>query len=384
MTTGTVGLVVAAGTGTRAGDGPPKQYRRVGGKAVLAHAVDALLAHDRISTVQVVIGPGQEADYAQAVAGRPLPSPIVGGATRRESVANGLAALDADRVLIHDAARPFLPGGVVDRLLDSLDDHPGAVPVLPVADTIAERDGLLGPVVPRNKLVRVQTPQAFRLSAIRDAHSRWNAAEEATDDAQIARAAGLSVATVEGSPLLDKLTYPSDFAAAERRLAETLVSRTATGFDVHCFGPGDGVWMGGILIPHTRGLTGHSDADVALHAITDALLGTIGAGDIGTHFPPSDPQWRGAASDRFLAHARDLVRAEGGRIDHVDVTIICEEPKIGPHRGPIRERISQILELPAAHVSVKATTTEQMGFTGRREGIAAQAAATVRLPERHA
>jgi 2-C-methyl-D-erythritol 4-phosphate cytidylyltransferase/2-C-methyl-D-erythritol 2,4-cyclodiphosphate synthase len=381
MTMETAALVVAAGVGVRAGDGLPKQYRRIAGKAVLAHAVDALRAHGSVGTVQVVIGPGQEALYADAIGGRDLPPPIVGGARRRDSVRHGLAALRAGRVLIHDAARPFLPGGVVDRLLAALEERPGAVPVLPVADTLAQADGLLGAVVPRDGLVRVQTPQAFDLAAIRAAHDRWDDGREATDDAQMARAAGLDVALVEGSPLLEKLTFPQDFEAAERRLAPTLVSRTATGFDVHVFGPGDGVWMGGILIPHDKGLTGHSDADVALHAITDAVLGTIGAGDIGTHFPPSDPQWRGAASDRFLAHARDLVHAQGGRIDHVDVTIICEEPKIGPHRGPIRTRIAQILQLSEAQVSVKATTTEERGFTGRREGIAAQAAATVRLPE---
>jgi 2-C-methyl-D-erythritol 4-phosphate cytidylyltransferase/2-C-methyl-D-erythritol 2,4-cyclodiphosphate synthase len=382
MTMETAALVVAAGVGTRAGDGLPKQYRRIAGKAVLAHAVDALLAHQGISTVQVVIGPDQEALYADAIKGRDLPPPIIGGLRRRDSVRNGLAAIQADRVLIHDAARPFLPEGVINRLLHALDDQSAAVPVLAVADTLAQGDERLGPVVPREGLVRVQTPQAFHVAAIRDAHDRWGEDRDATDDAQVARAAGLAVGLVEGSPLLDKLTYPQDFAMAEQRLAPTLVSRTATGFDVHVFGPGDGVWMGGILIPHDKGLTGHSDADVALHAITDAVLGTIGAGDIGTHFPPSDPRWKGAASDQFLAHAHHLVRAEGGRIDHVDVTIICEEPKIGPHRGPIRARIAQILELDERQVSVKATTTEQMGFTGRREGIAAQAAATVRLPER--
>ncbi len=381
MTETTAALVVAAGVGARAGDGPPKQYRPIAGKAVLAHAVDALLAHPAVERVQVVIAPGQEADYRRAVGDRPLPPPVVGGARRRDSVVNGLAAIEAGRVLIHDAARPFLPSAVIDRLLAALADQPGAVPVLPVTDTLAERDDLLGSALPRDRLVRVQTPQAFRLSAIRDAHARWPADIEATDDAQVARAAGLPVMPVEGSPLLDKLTIAHDFAAAERRLGDALVSRTATGFDVHCFGPGDGVWMGGVLIPHDKALTGHSDADVALHAITDAVLGTIGEGDIGTHFPPSDPQWRGAASDRFLAHARDLVRMRGGRIDHVDVTVICEEPKVGPHRAAIRARIAGILELTEAQVSVKATTTERMGFTGRREGIAAQAAATVRVPE---
>jgi 2-C-methyl-D-erythritol 4-phosphate cytidylyltransferase/2-C-methyl-D-erythritol 2,4-cyclodiphosphate synthase len=227
----------------------------------------------------------------------------------------------------------------------------------------------------------VQTPQAFHLAAIRAAHAGWDPAREATDDAQIARAAGLDVLTVEGSPLLDKLTFPSDFEAAERRLAPDLVSRTALGFDVHAFAEGDGVWLGGVYIPHGRALAGHSDADVALHAITDALFGTIGDGDIGSHFPPSDPQWRGAASHLFLEYARDSVLEAGGRIDFVDVTIICEEPKVGPHRAAIRAKIAAIIGIGEAKVSVKATTTEQLGFTGRREGIAAQAAATVRLPE---
>ena len=374
-------LVVAAGQGARMGADGPKQYLPVAGKAVLAHAVDALLAHDAVDAVQVVIGRGQEADYARAIGARPLPPPIIGGATRRESVANGLASVRGERVLIHDAARPFLPGSVIDRLLAALEHAPGAVPVLPVPDTLAKAGETLGPVVARERLARVQTPQAFRLDAIRDAHHRWDVAQEATDDAQIARAAGLAVATVVGSPLLDKLTYPADFAAAERRLAPLLVSRTALGFDVHGFADGDHLWLGGVRIAHTRTLAGHSDADVALHAITDALLGTIGAGDIGSHFPPSDPQWRGAASHLFLAHARDLVAARGGRIDHVDLTIICEEPKVGPHRAAIRARVAEILGVQEAKISIKATTTERLGFTGRREGIAAQAAATVRLPE---
>lgn len=381
MSSRTIALIVAAGQGTRVGGTLPKQYLPIGGQSVLAHAVDALSAHPAIDEVRVVIGAGQQDLYAQAIGERILPPPIVGGATRRASVANGLAAISGDFVLIHDAARPFLPGAVIDRLLEALARAPGAVPVLPIADTLAEGGAALGPVVPRETLVRVQTPQAFRLEAIRAAHTAWDPAREATDDAQIARIAGLEVLTVEGSALLDKLTVPSDFEAAERRLAPSLVSRTALGFDVHAFAEGDGVWLGGIRIPHGRSLAGHSDADVALHAITDALFGTIGDGDIGSHFPPSDPQWRGAASHLFLAHARDRVHAAGGRIDFVDLTIICEEPKVGPHRAAIRTSIAAILELEEAKISVKATTTERLGFTGRREGIAAQAAATIRLPE---
>ena len=374
-------LIVAAGQGQRAGGKCPKQYRKVAGKAVLAHAIDALTAHPAIESVQVVIGAGQEQAYAEAIGGRALPPPVIGGATRRDSVANGLAAIGGEAVLIHDAARPFVPGDVIDRLLDALETTPGAVPVLPVADTIVEADDELGNVVPRDRLRRVQTPQAFRLDAIRQAHAAWDTAREATDDAQMVRAAGGRVALVEGSIALEKLTYPADFTAAERRLGVSLVSRTGFGFDVHGFATGDHLWMGGIRIPHDRTLAGHSDADVALHALTDALLGAIGAGDIGTHFPPSDLQWRGANSARFLEHAKDLVLAAGGRIDHVDLTIICEAPKIGPHRPAIRARIAELLGLKEGKVSVKATTTEQLGFTGRREGIAAQAVATVRVPD---
>ena len=375
-------LVVAAGSGSRAGGELPKQYRRIGGAPLLAHAVRGL-DHPRIDTVQVVIGEGQEEDYRDALGALPLPAPAIGGATRRDSVRSGLAALAGggfDRVLIHDAARPFLPAAVIDRLDDALDSGPAAVPVLAVVDTLARREVSLGETVARDALVRVQTPQAFHFDAIVRAHDQWNGGE-ATDDAQVARAAGIRVATVEGDPRLETLTYEADFARAEALLAARLTARTGLGFDVHAFGPGEGVWLGGILVPHDRGLVGHSDADVLLHALTDALLGTIGAGDIGDHFPPSDPKWRGAPSSLFLEHARDLVEQAGGRIDHVDATIICERPKIGPHREAMRRRIADLLRLPLASISVKATTTERLGFTGRGEGIAVQAAATARIPE---
>ena len=369
-----VALIVAAGSGSRAGGEVPKQYRRVAGKALLAHAIDHL-AHPRIDGTQVVIGPGQEAAYAEAVGGRALPAAVIGGATRRESVANGLAALgQADVVLIHDAARPFLPPTVIDRLLDALESHDGAVPALPVVDTLT---GLEGQPVDREALVRVQTPQAFRLAAIRAAHAAWTGGEP-TDDAQVARAAGLDVALVDGDPALEKLTWEADFARAE---TARMTPRTGTGFDVHAFGPGDHVWLGGIRIPHDRGLRGHSDADVALHALTDALLGAIAGGDIGDHFPPSDPRWKGAPSSLFLEHARDLVAAAGGRILHADLTIICEAPRVGPHRDAMRRLTAGLLRLPETRISVKATTTERLGFTGRGEGIAAQAVATVMMPE---
>ena len=375
----TAALLVAAGSGSRAGGGAPKQFRRLGGRPLLAHAVAALL-HKRIDRVQVVIGQGQEQDFRDAVAGLALPSPVIGGATRQQSVRNGLEALARSgvigRVLIHDAARPFLPAAVIDRLLDALDDQAGAVPVLPVVDTLARAEAMLGDAVARAGLMRVQTPQAFRFDAILRAHAAWSGGE-ATDDAQVARAAGLDVAIVAGDPALEKLTYEQDFRRAEALLAARLTARTGLGFDVHAFGPGDGLWLGGVRIPHERGLVGHSDADVALHAITDALLGALGAGDIGDHFPPDDPQWRGAASARFVERARALVEQEGGRIDHVDVTIVCESPRIGPHRAAIRTCVAGLLRLPERNVSIKATTTERLGFTGRGEGIAAQAVATI-------
>lgn len=377
------GLIVAAGSGTRAGGGLPKQYRALGGKAVLAHAIDGL-RQAGVDPVRVVIGPGQEDFYRQAVGDRPLPPPVPGGAERHESVKAGLAAIaaagGADIVLIHDAARPFVAAAVVERLTSATQGADGAVPVLPVADTLALATGQLGDTVPREGLVRVQTPQAFRFEAILDAHRRWTGGV-ATDDAQVARAAGYTVVTVEGDPRLEKLTWESDFARAEADLAARLVSRTGLGFDVHAFEPGDGLWLGGIRIPYERGLKGHSDADVLLHAVADAILGALGEGDIGDHFPPSDPQWKGARSALFVEHVRGLVEERGGRIDHVDATIICEAPRIGPHRDAMRAALAAMLRLPEARISIKATTTERLGFTGRGEGIAAQAIATLRLPE---
>jgi 2-C-methyl-D-erythritol 4-phosphate cytidylyltransferase/2-C-methyl-D-erythritol 2,4-cyclodiphosphate synthase len=329
--------------------------------------------------VQVVIGAGQDALYREAIGTRTLPAPVDGGATRRDSVLAGLAAIaGADRVLIHDAARPFVPPTVIDRLIAALDDAPAAVPVLPVADSLARNGEVLGDAVSREGLVRVQTPQAFRYPEILAAHHVWPADREATDDAQVARAAGLAVSVVEGDPALEKLTYDADFRVAEAR--RPMISRTGMGFDVHAFTEGSGVWLGGLLIPHPRALAGHSDADVVLHAIVDALLGAIGDGDIGSHFPPSDPQWRGAASSLFVEHACKLVSARGGIVDHVDVTIICEAPKVGPHRDTIRANVAGLLQVREGSISIKATTTERLGFTGRGEGIAAQAVATVRLP----
>lgn len=377
-------LIVAAGSGSRTGGALPKQYRRIAGRSVLGHALRGL-DHPAIGSVRLVIGQGQEAQCREALDGRPLPPLVTGGATRRQSVLNGLRAIaeagGAERLLIHDAARPFLPGAVIERLAKALERHDGAVPVLPVVDTLAVSEGdILGEPRSRDGLVRVQTPQAFRFAAILAAHEAWTG-EEPSDDAQMARAAGLDVAMVAGDPMLEKLTYESDFAQAHRRLAAAMISRTGTGFDVHALADGEDLWLGGVKIAHDRGLKGHSDADVALHALTDALLGAAGMGDIGEHFPPSEEKWRGAPSSRFLEHACDLIRARGGRIDHVDVTLICEAPRIGPHKAKMRARIAELLGLSLQAVSVKATTTERLGFAGRGEGIAAQAAATIRLPE---
>ena len=380
----TVALVMAAGSGSRAGGVIPKQYRSLAGKPLAAHAVERL-RHPLIDEVRLVIGPGDEGRYEHALGEAALPSPVIGGATRQQSVRNGLEALaaegGADIVFLHDAARPFLPATVIERLVAALDATDGAVPALPVVDSLAQAGVALGDTVPRAGLVRVQTPQAFRFERILEAHRGWTGEADATDDAQVARAHGLIVATVEGDVMLEKLTYDEDFERAEQRLAAGMVVRTGFGFDVHALAPGEQLWLGGLLIPHEKGLRGHSDADVVLHALTDALLGAAGAGDIGEHFPPSDPQWRGAASSRFLEHARGLIEARGGRIDHVDVTIICEAPKIGPYRHDMRQRIAGLLRLPPGATSVKATTTERLGFTGRGEGIAAQAIATIRLPE---
>lgn len=374
----TAALIVAAGRGTRAGMAVAKQFAPLAGKPMIAHSYDALAAHPSIDTVLVVIGAGQESALSEAIGAARF---VIGGETRRESVRNGLEALaDVDRVLVHDAARPFPPARVIGALISALDTHGAAVPALPVADTLARADGTLGDVVPRDGLVRIQTPQAFRYETLRAAHRAWSTDKEATDDAQMVRAIGDAVAIVPGDTMLEKVTHPSDFAAAEARHAVGMRVRTGMGYDVHRFGEGERIWLGGTAIAHEKGLSGHSDADVVLHAITDALLGTIGAGDIGMHFPPSDPQWRGAASARFLEHAAALVAEAQGIIDFIDVTIICEAPKIGPHREAIRASIAAILRLPPGQVSVKATTTERLGFTGRGEGMAAQAIATVRVP----
>lgn len=378
-------LVVAAGQGVRAGGGVPKQYRPLLGRPMLAHAVGAFLGHPAVGPVMLVVAPGEEARARQLLAG-PDAGRIrftVGGATRQQSVLAGLEALaaagGAELVLIHDAARPFVPPAVIDRVLAALAKVPGACPALPVVDSLRTGDALVDGEVDRARLHRVQTPQGFRFAAILAAHRAAAASGlAATDDVAVARAAGLDVALVAGDERAMKVTEAADFARAEALAGGLAV--TGMGYDVHRFGPGDHLWLCGVRVPHGAGLLGHSDADVGLHALTDAVLGAIGDGDIGRHFPPSDPQWKGASSDRFLAHAAALVAARGGRIAHVDVTVIAEAPKVGPHRAAMVGRIAEILADHRPLVSVKATTTEGLGFAGRREGIAAQAVATVLLP----
>ncbi len=382
---GVVALLVAAGQGSRAGGNLPKQFREVAGKSVLAHAFDALAAHDAIEAIVLVVMGGQESVAGGLLPNRAVAAFVEGADTRRESVRAGLEAIaamgGANRVLIHDAARPFLPVEVVDRLLSALHEGEGAVPTIPVADTLVRGLGChVGAVVDRSALFRVQTPQAFQFDSILAAHRAWDAGREATDDAQMLREMGHDVILVDGDERLEKLTYPQDFVRAEARLSAQRTVRVGMGYDVHRLAAGEDLWLGGVRIEHDHGLAGHSDADVAIHAIVDALLGALAEGDIGSHFPPSDPQWRGAASSRFLKYSAERVADRGGRIEHVDLTIICEAPKIGPHRDNIRARLAEILQVSLDRVSVKATTTERLGFAGRREGIAAQAVATLALP----
>lgn len=370
---GTAAIVVAAGAGLRAGQPVPKQFAPWRGKPVVRHSVETLIAAGSAPVV-VCIPEGGESLAAAALDGLAVRL-VTGAATRQGSVRAGLEAMAdsaPERVLIHDAARPLIPSAVLGRLAAALGTAPGATPVLPVVDSLChDAAGTMGAPADRAALRRVQTPQAFRYDAILAAHRAWSGAAEAGDDAQVARAAGMTVALVEGDEALHKLTFASDFAAAAPPV------RIGTGYDVHRLSPGEQLWLCGIELEHSHGLAGHSDADVAIHALVDALLGAIGAGDIGRHFPPSDPRWKGAPSSGFLAHAAQLVHASGHAIGNVDLTIICEAPKIGPHREAMRARLAEILGVDIAAVSVKATTTEGLGLTGRREGIAAQAVATV-------
>lgn len=366
-------IIVAAGKGLRVGGDTPKQFRTFRGKPVLRHSAESLLAAGAAPLVVVTSADGEDA-AREALAGLSF-TLALGGATRQESVLNGLEALASAapaRVLIHDAARPDLPREVIARLLEALSHHPGAIPVLPVVDSLAVDDGAgaMAGKAERESLRRVQTPQAFRYAQILAAHRAWDGARDAGDDAQVLTVSGGSVALVEGDERLKKLTFAEDFVDADPALP---AFRIGQGYDVHRLEEGEELWLCGVLVPHDKGLSGHSDADVALHAITDAVLGAIGAGDIGTHFPPSDPQWRGARSARFLEHAVSLAREAGYGIANLDLTLICEAPKIGPHRPAMRAEVARIMGVREDAVSIKATTTEKLGFTGRGEGIAAQA-----------
>jgi 2-C-methyl-D-erythritol 4-phosphate cytidylyltransferase / 2-C-methyl-D-erythritol 2,4-cyclodiphosphate synthase len=362
-------IIVAAGQGLRAGQPLPKQFALWRGKPVVRHSAEAL-ALAGCAPIVVAIPAGADLLAAAALDAVPGVRFVTGGATRQESVALALESLEPDKpeqVLIHDAARPGLNIAVIQRLCAALATAPGAIPVLPVVDSLAQAlDNRMGAPTPRETLRRVQTPQAFRFSAILAAHRAWSGALTAGDDAQVAQAAGLEIALVEGDEALHKLTFAEDFTPPRW-------PRVGSGYDVHRLVAGEELWLCGIKLEHSHGLSGHSDADVAIHALVDAILGALGDGDIGSHFPPNDPQWRGAASDRFLTHAIALAHAAGYTVGNADLTIICEAPKIGPHRQAMRERLAQLLAVPMGQVSVKATTTERLGFTGRGEGIAAQA-----------
>jgi 2-C-methyl-D-erythritol 4-phosphate cytidylyltransferase / 2-C-methyl-D-erythritol 2,4-cyclodiphosphate synthase len=378
-----IALIVAGGDGSRAGGVVPKQYRLVAGKPMLRHSYESLVSHPLIDQVLVVIGRGQDAMASDALAELPSALFAEGGLTRRESVRNGLEMIAArggtDRVLIHDAARPFLTAQIINDLIAMLDSHSGAVPALPVVDSLARGNEVMGETVDRDGLWRIQTPQAFHFNAILKAHREWDDGDEASDDAQILMRYGAKVALIKGDERLAKFTYANDFSGTLCK--DGAMVRTGTGFDVHRLVTGEELWLCGIKIDHTHGLSGHSDADVALHALTDAVLGAMALGDIGDHFPPSEPKWRGASSDRFLRYAVELGTKKGYRLSNADVTIICEAPRIGPHKAAMRERLADILAVDIDTVSVKATTTEMLGFTGRGEGIAAQAVVSFVIKE---
>ncbi|MDQ8730076.1 bifunctional 2-C-methyl-D-erythritol 4-phosphate cytidylyltransferase/2-C-methyl-D-erythritol 2,4-cyclodiphosphate synthase [Bradyrhizobium sp. LHD-71] len=386
--TRTAAIIVAAGRGLRAGPGGPKQFRSLGGRSVIARALDAFCAHPDVGWVQPVCHADDSGPFAAATQGLSHLPPVPGGTSRQASVLAGLKALAdvaPDIVLIHDAARPFVSGAVITRAIAAAAQTGAAIPTVAVADTIKQVDAS-GHVVgtpPRADLRIAQTPQSFVFDKILAAHERAarEGRDDFTDDAALAEWAGLTVATFEGDHLNMKLTTPEDFAREEARLGAALGDiRTGTGYDVHAFGDGDHLMICGVRVPHTRGFLAHSDGDVGLHALVDAILGALADGDIGAHFPPSDPKWKGASSDRFLEDAVRRVRARGGRVASLEVTLICERPKIGPLRDAMRARIAEIADVPVSRVSVKATTSERLGFTGREEGMAATASATIRLP----
>ncbi|MCR6734345.1 MAG: bifunctional 2-C-methyl-D-erythritol 4-phosphate cytidylyltransferase/2-C-methyl-D-erythritol 2,4-cyclodiphosphate synthase [Afipia sp.] len=384
----TAAIIVAAGRGLRAGTGGPKQYRTIGGKTVLSRAMEPFCTHPDVFAVQPVRNPDDADIFDQAVSHLKYQPPVSGGATRQASVRAGLEALAdqaPDIVLIHDAARAFVTDKVISRAIDAALITGAAIPVVPVTDTVkvVDASGAITATPDRANLRIAQTPQAFRFDIILEAHRRAarEGRDDFTDDAAIAEWAGLTVATFEGDVANMKLTTPEDFAREEARLGAMLGDiRTGTGYDVHALTDGDHLMLCGVRVPFNRGFLAHSDGDVGLHAIVDAILGALADGDIGSHFPPSDPKWKGAASDQFLKHAVELVAKRGGRIAHLEVTMICEAPKIGPLRDAMRAKIAEITGLPQSRIAVKATTSERLGFTGRQEGIAATAAATIRLP----
>jgi 2-C-methyl-D-erythritol 4-phosphate cytidylyltransferase/2-C-methyl-D-erythritol 2,4-cyclodiphosphate synthase len=384
----TAAVLVAAGRGLRAGAGGPKQYRAIGGQTVIFRAMQPFCTHPRIDAVQPVLNPDDAAMFNAACAGLTHQPPAAGGATRQASVHAGLEALAAQRpdfVLIHDAARAFVSQDVISRAIETAHRTGAAIPTVQVADTIklVDEAGNIVDTPVRARLRIAQTPQAFRYDVILEAHRRAarEGRDDFTDDAAIAEWAGLTVATFEGDVANMKLTTPEDFVREEARLAAALGDiRTGTGYDVHAFGPGDHVMICGVRVPHSKGFLAHSDGDVGLHALVDAILGALADGDIGSHFPPSDPKWKGASSDRFLKYAIERVAQRGGRIANLEVTLICERPKIGPLRDTMRARIAGISGVDISRIAVKATTSERLGFTGREEGIAATASATIRLP----
>jgi len=377
-------IIVAAGRGHRAGTPLPKQYLDLNGKTILRRTVEQFLAHKDVSLIQVVIHPDDRSLYDETLQGLQLPEPVPGGETRQASVLNGLEALAAKKptkVLIHDAARPFVSLLDISNVLTKLENYPAALPAVRVADTLKrEKDGVVSGTQDREGLWRAQTPQGFDFMTILGAH-RQQIGQKLTDDCAVAEASGIPVAIVEGSDNNFKITTKDDVKRAQRMTAAQTLTRMGSGFDVHGFCDGDQVTLCGVSIPHNRSLKGHSDADVALHALTDALLGSMALGDIGQHFPPSDNRWKGADSALFLRKAHDLVCEAGGDIINLDLTIICESPKIGPHSQAMRDNIATLLDLPINRISIKATTTEGLGFTGRKEGIAAQAMVSVRCPE---
>lgn len=375
----TAAIIVAAGRGTRAGGDTPKQWQQIAGQPVAAYAMQQFASHPKVDALILVLHPDDiETDQWPR---EPQATVVPGGATRAASVAAGLSATDehTTHVLIHDAARPLVTHAVIDRVLGALETHQGAAPAVAVTDTLwhGAQERVQG-VQDRDGLFRAQTPQGFDRAALQEAHAQSSGTE--TDDVAVARAAGLDVAIVAGDEDNIKITTPADFARAERLLGHTMDIRVGNGYDVHRFGPGDAVWLCGVSVPHTRSLQGHSDADVGMHAVTDAIYGALGMGDIGQHFPPSDPQWKGAASHIFLEHAVALAAEHGYQISNADCTLVCEYPKVGPHQAQMKAVMAAYMGLKSDRISVKATTSERLGFTGREEGIAALATVTLVKP----